>query len=60
MQRKTTRPMIGNPSVEYMDGFFSWQRGKGQDANPYRGGDKVSALRWQRGWAYAEAHKAEA
>jgi hypothetical protein len=58
MQRKTTRPMIGNPSVEYMAGFFAWQRGQSREANPYHA-DKVSSGRWQRGWAYAEAHRAE-
>jgi hypothetical protein len=58
MQRKTTRPMIGNPSVEYMAGFFSWQRGQGRNADPYAGTDAVSSRRWQRGWAYAEAHRA--
>lgn len=57
-QRKTSRPMIGNPSVEYMDGFFAWQRGQNREANPYRA-DKASSARWQRGWAYAEAHRAE-
>jgi hypothetical protein len=50
--------MIGNPSVEYMDGFFAWQRGQNREANPYRA-DKASSARWQRGWAYAEAHRAE-
>lgn len=60
MERKTTRPMIGNPSVEYMEGYFAWQRGKGRDADPYRSADKVSSLRWQRGWSYAEAHRARA
>lgn len=58
MQRRTTKPMVGNPSVEYMDGFFSWQRGKGRDADPYRS-DAVSSRRWQRGWSYAEAHRTE-
>lgn len=60
MQRRTARPMIGNPSVEYMDGFFAWQRGQNREANPYRSTDKVSATRWQRGWNYAEAHRVEA
>ena len=59
MQRKTTRPIIVNPSVEYMAGFFAWQRFQGRDADPYAGKDAVSSRRWQRGWSYAEAHKAE-
>lgn len=60
MQRKTSRPMQGNPSVEYMAGFFAWGRGQDRDADPYRTSDKTSSLRWQRGWSYAEAHRVEA
>jgi hypothetical protein len=55
--RKTTRPMIGNPSVEYMAGYFAWARGKHEAENPYRCEDAVSAKRWTRGWNYAEAHR---
>lgn len=68
MQRKTTRYMVGNPSVEYMNGFQSWCRGQELIDNPYtydetRHGllypaDPVAARRWTRGWNYAEAHKA--
>jgi hypothetical protein len=30
-----------------------------KETNPQSGADKVSSGRWQRGWAYAEAHRKE-
>lgn len=55
--QKTTRPMIGNPSVEYIAGYMAWGRGETLDKNPYVDADRVSAQRWRRGWNYAEAGK---
>lgn len=55
--RKSTRPMVGNPSVEYMAGYFAWGRGQTPDANPHNGYDAASAKRWRRGWEYAEANR---